>query len=75
MKPEAEQAYQQWRAWKIAGYPKMPSELLVSVNNPFELSEKEKLDIRKSFIRSNMVIYSINNRSDFTDKGNPISHI
>ena len=68
LKPEAEHAYQQWRAWKIAGYPKMSSELLVSVDNPFNLSEKEKLDIRKCFIRANMVIYTNNNRSDFTDK-------
>lgn len=68
LKPEAEPAYQQWRSWKIAGYPKVSSDLLISIENPFELSENEKLDIHKCFIRANMVIYTINNRSDFTDK-------
>lgn len=66
--PEAEAAYQQWRAWKLSVYPKKADELIISVNNPFDLSEKEKSQMEQSFIRANMAIYSINNRSDFADK-------
>jgi len=66
--PEAESAYQQWRDWKLSVYPKKAEELLVSVNNPFELTEKEKSEMMACFIRANMAIYTINNRSDFGDK-------
>ena len=66
--PEAEPAYQQWRAWKISVYPKESSEILVSVENPFNLSEKEKSNISQCFIRANMAIYSIKYRTDFADK-------
>jgi hypothetical protein len=66
--PEAEVAYQQWRAWKLSNYPVSPSEVLVEVENPFDLSAKEKNSIKSSFHRSNMVIYTIKYRSDFADK-------
>ncbi len=65
---EAEPAYQQWRAWKLSAYPKVASELLVSIKNPFDLSKKERRELSKCFIRANMAIYTINIRSDFTDK-------
>ena len=68
LKPGAESAYQQWREWKLSIYPTRVKELLVPIENPFELSEKEKSDIRLCFIRANMAIYSINNVTDFTDK-------
>ena len=66
--PQAEAAYEQWRAWKLSVYPKKAEELVVSVNNPFDLSEKEKSEMAQRFIHANMAIYSINNRSDFADK-------
>ena len=66
--PEAEDAYQQWREWKLSVYPKEAGDLLVAIQNPFALSEKEKRDIRQCFIRANMVIYSIKYKSDFADK-------
>jgi len=65
---DAEPSYQKWRAWKLSNYPRTSGEILVAINNPFELSQKEKVAISESFIRSNMALYSINNRSDFTDK-------
>lgn len=65
---DAEPSYQKWRAWKLSNYPKTTQEILVPINNPFELSQKEKSAIAESFTRANMVVYSINNRSDFTDK-------
>ena len=68
MTREAEERYQQWRNWKLSVYPKKATDLLVTIENPFKLSEKEKLQIRQCFIKANMVIYSINNRSDFADK-------
>lgn len=66
--PEAEASYQQWRAWKLSICPKTANELLIPVDNPFDLSDKEKTSIGNCFLRANMAIYSINNRSDFTDK-------
>ena len=66
--PEAESSYQHWRAWKLSNYPKLAGELLIPLNNPFELSADEKQMIKESFVRTNMAIYSINNRSDITDK-------
>jgi len=68
LKPEAEAVYQQWRAWKLSVYPKMVDELLVPVKNPFNLSTEEKIKIHQCFIRANMVVYSINNVTDFSDK-------
>jgi len=65
---EAEEAYQLWRSWKLSNYPKSASELIVSVNNPFDLSEIERAELSRCFLRANMAIYTINIRSDFTDK-------
>lgn len=66
--PEAEEAYQQWRSWKLSVYPKQASELLVPVEDPFKLNDKERDLIRQCFVRANMAIYSINNVSDFANK-------
>ena len=66
--PEAEETYQQWRKWKLSIYPTQASELLVPINNPFNLSDNEKSQIARCFIRANMSIYTINIQSDFTDK-------
>lgn len=66
--PEAEHAYQQWREWKISVYPREASELLVPLENPFAITNEEKSQFQKCFIRSNMAIYSINNITDYTDK-------
>ena len=68
LSPEAEPAYQQWRAWKLSVYPKAPSEILIDIDNPFAVTEKEQEKIKQCFINANMAIYSINNRSDFADK-------
>ncbi|MDH5660404.1 MAG: TauD/TfdA family dioxygenase [Gammaproteobacteria bacterium] len=68
LKPEAETAYQQWRSWKLSVYPNKADELLVPVNNPFNLSEKEMAEISQCFLRANMVIYTINNATDISDK-------
>ena len=66
--PEAEAAYQQWREWKLSVYPTKASELIVPVNNPFALTEKEQAELSHCFIRANMAIYTINIGSDFRDK-------
>jgi len=66
--PEAEATYQKWRTWKLSVYPKNVAELIVPVNNPFELSDSERSDLKLRFLYSNMAVYTINNRSDFTDK-------
>ena len=58
--PEAESAYQQWRAWKLSVYPKKASELLVSVKSPFDLAENERAKLGECFLRANMAIYTIN---------------
>lgn len=68
LKPKAKEAYQSWRDWKLSVYPKTANELLVSIKNPFALTEDEKSNLQQSFIRANMAIYSINNITDFADK-------
>jgi Taurine catabolism dioxygenase TauD, TfdA family len=68
LSPEAESAYRLWRDWKLSVYPNKAEELLVSIEDPFGLSQKEKLEIEKCFIRANMAIYTINIRSDFNNK-------
>ncbi len=65
---EAEAAYQQWRAWKLSVYPQETDELVVNINNPFELSQQERGEIKQCFKRANMVVYTINNVTDFTNK-------
>ena len=66
--PEAEHVYLRWREWKLAAYPKKADELLIPVKNPFALTQREESEIKQRFIRANMAIYTINNRSDFADK-------
>lgn len=66
--PEAEAVYQQWRAWKLSVLPKAAQELLVPVENPFTLTEKERVQLSRCFIRANMAIYSIKYVPDFADK-------
>lgn len=66
--PEAEPAYRQWRDWKLSVYPKDASEIFVPIKDPFQLSEKEKAELNKCFVRANMAIYSIKYNSDFADK-------
>ena len=68
LKTEADTSYQHWRDWKLSRYPKSANDLLISINNPYELSNKEKATISDCFLRANMAVYSINNRTDFTDK-------
>ncbi len=66
--PEAEDAYQQWRDWKLSVCPKDVSELLVPIDDPFALTDKEKKNLNQCFIRSNMAVYSIKYRTDFANK-------
>jgi len=65
---ESESAYQRWRSWKLSVYPEKAEDLIVPIDNPFELSEMEKQKMHQCFIQSNMAIYSINNVTDFADK-------
>ena len=70
LQPAAEPAYQQWREWKLSVYPKHAAELLVPVENPYDLTVNERLLINQSLIRANMAIYTINkDTSDIEDKG------
>ena len=68
LNPDAESVYQDWRAWKLSIYPKQAAELVVSIENPFTLSQKEKQKMSECFLRANMAIYSIKYKSDFADK-------
>ena len=68
LKPEAEEAYQRWREWKLSVYPKTADELLVPIQNPFALTEDEEEKFRQLFVRANMAIYAIKYTSDFADK-------
>ena len=55
-----EQAYQLWRAQKLADYPKNANELIVNVDDPRRLTENEKHLMSILFKRANMLIYNTN---------------
>ena len=55
-----EQAYQLWRAQKLADYPKNANELIVNVDDPRCLTESEKHLMSILFKRANMLIYNTN---------------
>ena len=55
-----EQAYQVWRAQKLAGYPEKASELIVDVKDPRHLTNSEKQVMSILFKRANMLIYNTN---------------
>lgn len=55
---EDEQAYQNWRAQKLAAYPQDASELFVDIADPRALSESEKVLMLDLLNRSNMLIYN-----------------
>ncbi|MBF0454306.1 MAG: TauD/TfdA family dioxygenase [Magnetococcales bacterium] len=54
-----EQAYQTWREKKLAGYPQTLSDLIVEVQNPFELSDQERTALLAICAKTNMVIYAV----------------
>ena len=54
-----DEAYQQWRRWKLDHAAKSADELKVEIADPNALSEQEKLDIFKCCQSNNMAIYII----------------
>ena len=52
-------AYQLWRQKKLSGHPKSLEDILVKINNPFEVSQDETEQLMDCINRCNMVIYQL----------------
>ena len=57
-------AYQKWRARKLADYPKTAADLLVEINDPFNLTEAEYQAMYRRCSQTNMVLYHANKSMD-----------
>jgi Taurine catabolism dioxygenase TauD, TfdA family len=55
---ENESAYQEWRTWKLAHYPKSAHELVVPVADPRTLTDAEHDALLDRIRRANMAIYA-----------------
>lgn len=64
---EATAAYIAWRQWKIEQRPDIGN-LLVAVENPYQLNAEEKSRIKNLCRRCNAAIYKVSNHHNYTDK-------
>jgi len=53
-------AYEAWKAQKLNDYPREAGDLVVTIDDPCNLSEAEREDILRCCAKSNMVIYKSN---------------
>ena len=60
-------AYHQWREQKLCGYPNTADQLIVHINNPYQLTVEEKDRLLQICNKTNLVIYRISN-NNFEDK-------
>jgi hypothetical protein len=65
-----EQAYQEWRKAKLAGYPQSLGELVVEIQDPNALTLNERNAILQICAKTNMVVYAVKNPA--TIKENPL---
>lgn len=61
-------AYGAWRERKLAEFPTDLGELMVSVENPHALTDVERTAILNACGRANMAVYTLQHRSDASDK-------
>lgn len=59
---ENEDAYLTWRDKKLANYPKKLADLIVTIQDPFRLTEQERSALLARCRKANMVIYQIENQ-------------
>ncbi len=52
-------AYQRWREWKLAEYPRTAAGLVVSVADPFALTAAERSALGGRIRRANMAVYAL----------------
>ena len=50
-------SYEEWRAQKLYKYPNDVQQLIIELNNPIKLMDKELLDIKSSCLKANIAIY------------------
>jgi alpha-ketoglutarate-dependent taurine dioxygenase len=50
-------SYEEWRAQKLYNYPNDAQQLIIELNNPINLMDKELLSIKSSCSKTNMAIY------------------
>lgn len=54
-----DRSYRDWRAWKLADYPKSAAELMVSIDDGFVLRPGERSALLKAIGKTNMAIYQL----------------
>ena len=60
-------AYHQWREQKLYGYPNSADQLIVNINNPYQLTNEEKDRLFQICNKTNLVIYRIS-KNNYEDK-------
>ena len=57
--PDNESAYLHWRSNKLANHPVVIDELVVTIENPFAVTDEEKQQLLEKIKQCNMAIYQI----------------
>nr|CRH07016.1 conserved protein of unknown function [Candidatus Magnetococcus massalia] len=70
--PDNDAAYASWRSAKLANYPAALTEIVVEVEDPYNLSVAEKAAIAQGCERTNMAIYRLKS-GDFADPTLPMA--
>jgi len=65
--PANESAYLHWRTNKLAKHPVELEELLVNIDNPFEVSDQEKQQLLEKIRQCNMAIYQIKPKKEHAE--------
>lgn len=68
--PDDDRAYRAWRERKLADFPARAEDLIVEVNDPRALSEREHAELLRRVRRANMAIYA-SRVTDAADKDIP----
>jgi hypothetical protein len=56
-----DEAYLEWRKEKLAGYPGSLQELIVEIEDPYNLTDQERATILELCAKTNMVVYAVKN--------------
>jgi alpha-ketoglutarate-dependent taurine dioxygenase len=65
------EAYEQWKQWKLRGYPADAEDLVIKLENPYSLQPAEIKEINERCAQCNMVIYQL---GDATQKDKTLVH-
>ncbi|VAX25665.1 FIG00779168: hypothetical protein [hydrothermal vent metagenome] len=67
-----EKSYQRWKIEKLAGYPERAGDLVVPIENPFDLTVDDRRELLARIAKANMAVYQ-GPTNENPDKNIPIS--